>query len=209
MSSEQRSATPATRDPREADLVRRAQRGEEAAFAELVRMHSDRLFAVVVRFTADPAEAEEVTQEAFIRAWRSIARFQSRSAFFTWLYRIGINEAKRRAERRPRTGVEVPLEESPLAEAPDWSEAPELKVAHGETARFLTAAIQELPLEYRAPLVLRDVQGLSTREAAEAMEISEAAFKSRLHRARMRVRRRLDEHFAGTAPAHEEDSGGE
>lgn len=182
--------------PDEAELVRRAQDGDQDAFGELVRSHSDRLFAVVVRFTADPVEAEDVMQEAFTRAWRSIGRFQGRSAFFTWLYRIGINEAKRRAERRPKPGKEIPIDSSPVAEAPDWSESPELKAAQGETARFLERTILDLPIDYRTPLVLRDVEGLSTREAAEVMELSEAAFKSRLHRARMTVRRKLDEHFA-------------
>ncbi len=192
MASERAGAGPGAEETR---LIERAQGGDEAAFGELVRAHSDRLFAVVVRFTADPVEAEDVMQEAFLRAWRSIGRFEGRSAFFTWLYRIGINEAKRRAERRPRPGREIPIETSPLAEAPDWSEAPELRAEHGETARLLEQAILELPLAYRAPLVLRDVEGLSTREAAEVMELSEAALKSRLHRARMTVRRRLDEHF--------------
>src|SRR5215207_5885961 len=83
-------------------LVERARGGggDRAAFEELVRRHADRLYAVVVQFVAGGAEAEEVTQEAFLRAWRSIGRFEGRSRFFTWLYRIGINEAKRRAERR-------------------------------------------------------------------------------------------------------------
>ncbi len=198
MSSEQTGAPHRrTTIPGEAELVVRARAGDQRAFGELVRLHSDRLFAVVVRFTADPVEAEDVMQEAFTRAWRSIGRFQGRSAFFTWLYRIGINEAKRRAERRPSPGKEIPIDESPLAEAPDWSQAPELKAAHRETARFLEETIRRLPLDYRTPLVLRDVEGLSTREAAEVMELSEAAFKSRLHRARMTVRRKLDEHFAG------------
>jgi RNA polymerase sigma-70 factor, ECF subfamily len=78
----------------EAALVERARGGDRAAFEELIRRHADRLYAVVLRFVADGGEAEEVTQEAFLRAWRSIGRFEGRSRFFTWLYRIGINEAK-------------------------------------------------------------------------------------------------------------------
>lgn len=181
--------------PNEADLVARAQKGDQAAFEELVRANADRLYAVVLRFTADPAEAEEVMQEAFLRAWRSIGRFQGRSAFFTWLYRIGINEAKRRASRRPPPGRETSLEESPIDQAPDWSEAPELRAEQADVRRALKEAIDELPIGYRAPLVLRDIEGLSTREAAEVMELGEAAFKSRLHRARMAVRRSLDQYF--------------
>lgn len=180
----------------DADLIRRAQAGDEAAFGSLVEAYSERLFAVVVRFTADPVEAEDVMQEAFVRAWRAIDRFEGRSQFFTWLYRIGINEAKRKAEKRARSRRDVPLEESPLAEAPDWSQAPELRAEHGETARILEQAIRDLPVGYREAVVLRDVEGLSTREAAEIMELSEAAFKSRLHRGRMAIRRVMDEYFA-------------
>lgn len=179
----------------EANLIARSQAGDRGAFDELVLANADRLYAVVLRFTADPDEAEEVMQEAFLRAWRSIARFQGRSAFFTWLYRIGINEAKRRAGRRPPPGKETSLEDSPIDQAPDWSEAPEVRAEQGDLRRTLEEAIRELPDSYREPLVLRDIEGLSTREAAEMMELGEAAFKSRLHRARMTVRRVIDEYY--------------
>lgn len=178
----------------ETALIERARAGDRDAFEELVRRHAERLYAVVLRFVADADEAEEVTQEALLRAWRGIGRFEGRSRFFTWLYRIGINEAKRRAARRPPVAV-VSLDEEPVPEAPDWSAAPETRFEQGELRRKLEEAIRALPVEYRAPLVLRDVEGLSTREAAEAMELSEAAFKSRLHRARLAVRRALDEYF--------------
>jgi RNA polymerase sigma-70 factor (ECF subfamily) len=178
----------------EAALVERARRGDRVAFEELVRRHADHLYAVVLRFVADGGEAEEVTQEAFLRAWRGIGRFEGRSRFFTWLYRIGINEAKRRAARRPPATV-VSLDDEPIPEAPDWSQAPETRFAEADLRRVLEDAIRALSPEYRAPIVLRDVEGLSTREAAEVMELGEAAFKSRLHRARLAVRRALDEYF--------------
>ncbi len=186
------SPTPTTS---EAILVERAQAGDRAAFEELVRRHADRLYAVLLRFLGDGDEAEEVTQEAFLRAWRSIARFQGRSQFFTWLYRIGINEAKRRAERRSRPGTLTSIEDAPIEDAPDWSDAPELRAEQADLRAVLERAIGKLPPDYRAPLVLRDVEGLSTREAAEIMGLGEAAFKSRLHRARLAVRRALDEYF--------------
>jgi RNA polymerase sigma-70 factor (ECF subfamily) len=188
-----RAMRPAATDP-EAALVRRARAGDRAAFEELVRRHADRLYAVVLRFVADAGEAEEVTQETFLRAWRSIERFEGRSRFFTWLYRIGINEAKRRAARRPPATV-VSLDDEPIPEAPDWSEAPETRLRQNDLRRLLEDAIRELPIEYRATIILRDVEGLSTQEAAEVMELGEAAFKSRLHRARLAVRRALDEYF--------------
>jgi RNA polymerase sigma-70 factor, ECF subfamily len=174
-------------------LVDRAKAGDRSAFEELVRQHADRLHAVVLRFVADREAAQEVTQEAFLRAWRSIGRFQGRSRFFTWLYRIGINEAKRRAAREP-TEV-ASLDDEPIPEAPDWSEAPEARLEQSDLRRVLEDAIRGLPIEYRAPVILRDVEGLSTREAAEVMELGEAAFKSRLHRARLALRRALDEYF--------------
>ena len=188
-----RPMRPVATEP-EAALVERAQGGDRAAFEELVRRHADHLYAVVVRFVADGGEAEEVTQEAFLRAWRSIGRFEGRSRFFTWLYRIGINEAKRRAARRPPATV-VSLDDEPIPEAPDWSEAPETRLRQHDLRRVLEEAIRALPIEYRAPLVLRDVEGLTTEEAAEVMDLGEAAFKSRLHRARLAVRRALDEYF--------------
>jgi RNA polymerase sigma-70 factor (ECF subfamily) len=188
-----RAMRPAATDP-EAALVRRARAGDRAAFEELVRRHADRLYAVVLRFVADAGEAEEVTQETFLRAWRSIERFEGRSRFFTWLYRIGINEAKRRAARRPPATV-VSLDDEPIPEAPDWSETPEMRLRQNDLRRLLEHAIRELPVEYRATIILRDVEGLSTQEAAEVMELGEAAFKSRLHRARLAVRRALDEYF--------------
>ena len=179
----------------EAVLVERARSRDRLAFEELVRRHADRLYAVMLRFLGDPADAEEVTQETFLRAWRGIDRFQGRSQFFTWLYRIGLNEAKRLGTRKPPAGKVRSLEDEPIPEAPDWSEAPEVRVGQGEIRRVLEGAIRALPIEYRAPLVLRDIEGLSTKDAADVMDLGEAAFKSRLHRARLAVRRSLDEYF--------------
>lgn len=172
----------------EGALVERAQAGDRRAFEVLVRRHADRLYAVVLRFLGDAREAEEATQEAFLRAWRGIEGFKGRSQFYTWLYRIGLNEAKRRAARRPEPGRVTPLDEDPRREAPDWSEAPETRAAEAELREALEEAVRTLDPDYRAPLVLRDIEGLSTAEAAEAMGLGEGAFKSRLHRARLAVR---------------------
>ena len=178
----------------EASLVEAARAGDRDAFEELVRRTADRLYAVVLRFVANAEEAQEVTQEAFVRAWRSIERFEGRSRFFTWLYRIGINEAKRRADKGPTEPV-LSLDDEPIPEAPDWSEAPQTRLEQTDLRGVLEDAIRALPLEYRAPVILRDVEGLSTAEAAEVMGLSEPAFKSRLHRGRLVLRRVLDEYF--------------
>jgi len=173
-------------------LVAKAQAGDRLAFEELVRIHADRLYGVVLRLCATPHEAEEVTQETFIRAWRAIARFDGRSQLFTWLYRIGVNEAKRRLERGEGALRTVSLEESP-GDPPDLSEAPEAHAERDALRAALERAVRALPLAYRAPLVLRDIEGLTTGEAAEILGISEAALKSRLHRARALVRHALEE----------------
>ena len=175
-------------------LVGRARAGDRRAFEQLIRRHADRLYAVVLRFVGDREAAEEVTQEAFLRAWRGIGRFQGRSRFFTWLYRIGINEAKRRAARESAERT-ISLDEEPILEAPDWSEAPDTRAQQRDLRRALESSIRALPVKYRAPVILRDVEGLSTQEAADVMDLHEAAFKSRLHRARLAVRRAVDQYY--------------
>jgi RNA polymerase sigma-70 factor (ECF subfamily) len=170
----------------DADLVARAQEGDQSAFEELVRRYADRLHAVISRLITDPQEAEEITQEAFLRAWRAIGSFKGDAAFFTWLYRIGINETRRRARRR--SGDSVAYLEDRELEPPDPRPAPDRQVEHADLRAALERAVRALDPEYRAPLVLRDIEGLSTAEAAAVMGISEAAFKSRLHRARLTVR---------------------
>lgn len=172
--------------------MRSAQAGDRASFEELVRLNADRLYAVVIRIVGDQHEAEEVVQETFLRAWRSLGRFQGRSQFFTWLYRIGVNEAKRTHERRSVRPVTAPLDEAP-GHAADTRQAPPARAEAHDLRDALEAAIMDLPMDYRMPLVLRDVEGLSTAEAARAMDLGEAAFKSRLHRARLAVRAAVEE----------------
>jgi RNA polymerase sigma-70 factor, ECF subfamily len=171
----------------EAHLVDRAAAGDAGAFEELVRRHSERLYLVLLRFTANADKAEETLQETFLRAWRGIGRFERRSSFFTWIYRIGINEAKRRAERRP-AGVIVDADEETVEQARDPAPQLEERAENRELRSVVEDAIRKLPAEYRLPIILRDIEGITTAEAASLMELSEPAFKSRLHRARMAVR---------------------
>ncbi|MBA3777512.1 MAG: sigma-70 family RNA polymerase sigma factor [Betaproteobacteria bacterium] len=166
-------------------LVVRARAGDRLAFEELVRLYADRLHAVVRRLVDNEHEAEEVTQEAFLRAWRGIARFKGDSQFFTWLYRIGVNEAHRRTSHR-RAPV-ASLEEQ-LVEPADTRPEPPRRLEQDDLRHALERAVQGLKPDQRAPLVLRDIEGLSTGEAAAILDLGEAAFKSRLHRARLAVR---------------------
>ena len=177
-------------------LVALARDGDRAAFDELVRRHADGLYAVVVRLCADRDEAEEVTQEAFLRAWRGLPAFRGDAQFFTWLYRIGVNEARRRADgmRRRADVVVVSLDEQREHASRDRSVQPVDRAEHADLRRTLDAAIAALPVDQRAALVLRDVEGLSTAQAAAVLGLREAALKSRLHRARELLRAGLADH---------------
>ena len=179
---------PDSRECSEETLVARAAEGDMAAFEELVMRHADRLFASLRRFGLDDAEAQEVAQETFLRAWRSLPRFERRSRFFTWLYRIGFNEAQRRLARRPAAGAVVSTEEQPVDELPDRRPGPTEQAEREELRAALRRALGELPVDLRAPVVLRDIEGLSTREAAAVLDLGEPAFKSRLHRGRIALR---------------------
>lgn len=192
---------PAAQDADDAPLVRRAREGDRAAFEELVRRHADRLFAVVIRFGAPGGEAEEIVQETFVRAWRAIARFKGESQFFTWLYRIAINETKRHMTRRSARLEHVASDETPLASIGDRAPSPQERAEHQDLRAALERAVRALPMDYRVPLVLRDIEGLSTAQAAAVMALGEAAFKSRLHRARLAVREAMEEYLdvEGTA----------
>jgi len=183
----------------EASLLARAQGGDVAAFEQLSSAYADRLFMLLLRLLGDRGEAEDVAQEVMLRAWQGIGRFQGRSSYFTWLYRIAVNEANRALEKRSRRPAGVPIGERelqlPTSPADDpfrQAEASELRVALGR-------AIAGLPPPLRIAIVLRDVEGLSTREAAEIAGIGQAAFKSRLHQARQRVRAAIGDEALVTA----------
>jgi RNA polymerase sigma-70 factor (ECF subfamily) len=178
----------ASRELSEDVLVERAAGGDTAAFEELVMRHADRLFASLRRFGLDDAEAQEVAQETFLRAWRSLPRFERRSAFFTWLYRIGFNEAQRRLARRPAAGSAVSADERPLEDLVDERPGPAEQTESRDLRLALDRALEQLPADLREPVVLRDIEGLSTREAASLVGLGEPAFKSRLHRGRMALR---------------------
>ena len=173
-------------------LVARAQSGEREAFEELVRRHADRLHAVVRRLGLSAEASEEVTQESFLRAWRGIGAFQGQALFFTWLYRIGVNEAKRRLQREPARAVVRSLDEDGAVEPRDVRDEPHARVAQAELRGALADAVRALPPKYRAPLILRDIENLSTADAAAILGLGEAAFKSRLHRARAAVREAIE-----------------
>ena len=178
-------------------LVLRAQAGDREAFEQLVRRHTDRVYAVARRLGLPSDAAEEVTQEAFLRAWRGIGSFEGQARFFTWLYRIGLNEAKRRLAREPTRPLIRSLDEDGAVDPPDVRDEPYARVTQAELRGAVADAVHGLALKYRMPLVLRDIEGLSTADAAAIVGLSEAAFKSRLHRARAAVREAIEAAFGG------------
>jgi RNA polymerase sigma-70 factor (ECF subfamily) len=190
------AAVPEFAPEEEQRLVMRAQAGDERAFEELVRAHVERLHAVVLRLVGDRHEAEEVVQESFLRAWRGIGSFRGGARFSTWLYRIGVNEATRRGARNATTFHADPRRRTGAREAADLSRAPEPSAEGHELQAALEVAILALAPEQRGPLVLRDVEGLGTTEAAAILGLEEAAFKSRLHRARRAVRKAVAPYLA-------------
>jgi RNA polymerase sigma-70 factor (ECF subfamily) len=149
---------------------------------------------VLRRFGLDAGEADEVAQEVFVRAWRGLARFEERAQLSTWLYRIAFNEAQRRLSRRGPARLESPLEgEETISTIPeDAHVGPEARALDHEFEAILERALAELPGDWRAAVVLRDIEGLSTEKAAAVVGVRQAAFKSRLHRGRMQLRALLE-----------------
>jgi RNA polymerase sigma-70 factor, ECF subfamily len=178
----------------ERDLIRRARGGDEEAFDRLVEMHAARVYGALRRFGLDADAADEVAQEVFLRAWRGLPAFEERARFSTWLYRIAFNEAQRRLSRRVlRRAERGPDRDDAAAELPESPDlAPEAQALDREFQETLQRALDQLPPDWRAAVILRDLEGLSTHEAAEVVGVRPAAFKSRLHRGRMQLRSLLE-----------------
>jgi RNA polymerase sigma-70 factor (ECF subfamily) len=169
-------------------LLEAASRGDLDAFAAFVRHFERRVRGVLFRLLDDERDVEEATQDTFVQAWRNLDRFHGEAAPFTWLYRIAVNEALMRRRRRRLETVE-------LEDARSCAE--DSVAASGELSAFLVEQIRALPIDHRAALVLRDVEGLSSEEVARVLDISVAAAKSRIHRARMTIRAALEARQAG------------
>jgi RNA polymerase sigma-70 factor (ECF subfamily) len=178
----------------ERTLVASAQAGDRAAFDQLVQRDSARLLRLLVRITRNPEIAEDALQDALVRAWRNLPRFNGQSSFFTWLTRIAINETYR-LMKQSQAKTTLPLDDAVGERIPNWGARPEEIFESREFLSAIDSALGRLPLDYCQAVVLRDVEGLSTREAAEALGIEERALKSRLHRGRMALRRELDGFF--------------
>jgi RNA polymerase sigma-70 factor (ECF subfamily) len=173
------------------ELVRLAREGDHRAFEALVRRYSERAYRAAFRVVRDPHQAEDIVQEALIKAYRGLRKFESRSSFYTWLYRIVVNLAldRRRREKRGPTVEwedETARQVDPRATTP-VSESPELASRRGEVRRIVAEGVQELPDGQREVLLLREVEGLSYEEIAQTMGISKGTVMSRLHYARKKM----------------------
>ncbi len=183
-------------------LVRRVQKGDKAAFDALVLKYQHKVLKLVQRYVRNPAEAEDIAQEAFIKAYRALPAFRGDSAFYTWLYRIAINTAKNAlvAARRRPISYDLDLQDSSQvhlqARLAD-TETPEGLALTDEIRRTVNEAIEALPEDLRTAIVLREVEGLSYEEIANTMECPVGTVRSRIFRAREAIDRSLREVFDG------------
>src|SRR4051812_2821122 len=182
-------------------LVQAAKGGDVSAFEDLVHRYDRNVFRIAQHITQNREDAEDVVQDAFLKSYENLKNFQEQSKFYTWLVRIAVNEAlmrlrRRRPERMVSLDEEVKTEEDSMPrEVADWSPNPEQQYSQAELKDILTRTIQGLPSSFRTVFVLRDVEGLSTEETAEALDLSIPAVKSRLLRARLQLRDRLNKYF--------------
>ncbi len=191
-------------DVSDLSLVRRVQRGDKGAFDALVLKYQHKLVKLVMRYVRNPAEAEDIAQEAFIKAYRALPQFRGDSAFYTWLYRIAINTAKNAVVSRDRSPIDYNVDRiTDSDESYDMqgrmkdSETPEGLVLTDEIRSTVNAAIDALPEDLRTAIVLRELEGLSYEEIAEAMSCPVGTVRSRIFRAREAIDRRLREVFEG------------
>ncbi len=189
-------------DTAESVFVDRLRARDRRAFTELVDLYSARLYRLVLKLLNHPQDAEDALQETFVKAFRYMANFDGRSSLSTWLFRIATNEALMMLRRKhPVTiSLDAPVEtedgESEPLQIVDWRFIPEHELLDSELRQELDKAVALLPETLRVVFVLRDIENLSTQEAADVLGISETAVKTRLSRARLRLREELSAYFA-------------
>ncbi|MEJ2707711.1 MAG: sigma-70 family RNA polymerase sigma factor [Anaerolineales bacterium] len=186
------------------------QAGDRAEFARLVETYSGVIYRLAVKLLANEQDAEDVLQETFIKAYKHLGNFNGRSKLSTWLYRIASNEALMLLRKRKQVplSIEEPVEfmedeQEPL-QIKDWCCLPEPELMSAEARKYLDKALEDLPPSMRVVFLLREIEGLSTRETSEILELSESAVKTRLSRARMRLRDLLTSYYGEKLDAHKE-----
>jgi RNA polymerase sigma-70 factor (ECF subfamily) len=190
-------------DASDLSLVQRVQRGDKSAFDVLVRKYQHKVVKLVMRYMRDLADAEDVAQEAFIKAYRALPNFRGDSAFYTWLYRIAINTAKNAIVSRDRSPVGFDLDLQDSESSYDMqarladTETPEALALTEEIRTIVNRSIDSLPEDLRTAIVLRELEGLSYEEIAATMDCPVGTVRSRIFRAREAIDRKLAEVFDG------------
>jgi RNA polymerase sigma-70 factor (ECF subfamily) len=185
----------------ELELVEKARKGDAGSFSLLLRRYEGKIFRLAMNITQNREDAEDVLQEAFLKAYEHLDQFQGNSRFYTWIVRIAVNQAlmklrKRRSDRAVSLDEQIDTgEDTVVREIAAWDPDPEERFSREELHGILTGAIDELSPIYRTVFTLRDVDGLSTEETAEVLDLTVPAVKSRLLRARLQLRDKLTRFF--------------
>jgi RNA polymerase sigma-70 factor, ECF subfamily len=199
------------RDPNETALLARLQTGDELALGELADAYRSKIYQLAFRYLRNKEDAEEVTQDVLYRVYRKVGDFRGDAALSSWIYRITFNAAMSRLrtakyqrsqdDARRQTSDEAESQRAPLADIADWSDMADERLLRSQLRRRVFSAILALPAIYRAPVMLRDIQGMSTEEASAMLRVKDQTLKSRLHRGRLILRKQLAD-FAGGLSMH-------
>jgi RNA polymerase sigma-70 factor (ECF subfamily) len=201
------------RDPQQDELLERLKHGDEGAMAELAATYSSKIYQLAFRYLRNKEDAEEITQDVLFKVYRKVGAFRGDAALSSWIYRITFNAAMSRLrtarhqraqdeERQTQTNADgETIATGPRADVADWSQMADEGVLRSQLRRRVFRAILALPAIYRAPVMLRDIQGMSTEEASAMLRVKDQTLKSRLHRGRLILRKQLAD-FAGGLTLH-------
>ena len=194
-------------------LVREAQQGDTRAFDELVVRYRDKVYRLSFKILRNEDDAAEALQDAFTSAFRGLKNFKSESTFSTWLYRVATNASLMKYRKRRDDHLSLEQSQSAQRDAeplaiPDWSQQPLEELLDAETRQVMEEGLRRLPEDLRTVFILRDEDGHSNAEVAELLDLSVAAVKSRLHRARIALRDRLDRYFRDKMTRKDRPRGG-
>jgi RNA polymerase sigma-70 factor (ECF subfamily) len=199
------------RDPKNDDLLTRLQSGDERALADLADAYGAKIYQLAFRYLRNKEDAEEVTQDVLFKVYRKVGAFRGDAALSSWIYRITFNAAMsrlrtarfQREQEQDRQAAAADGENGPPArlDIADWSQMADEGVLRSQLRRRVFKAILALPVIYRAPVMLRDIQGMSTEEASAMLKVKDQTLKSRLHRGRLILRKQLAD-FAGGLTMH-------
>ena len=199
------------RDPQNDQLLSRLQSGDERALAELADAYGTKIFQLAFRYLRNKEDAEEVTQDVLFKVYRKVGEFRGDAALSSWIYRITFNAAMSRVrtaqfQRSQEDDRQMASDDSESSstsqpDIADWSNMADERVLRSQLRRRVLRAILALPVIYRAPVMLRDIQGMSTEEASAMLRVKDQTLKSRLHRGRLILRKQLAD-FAGGLTMH-------